>query len=575
MDVIQFVHENNKDYNHESEDLIHQESEMNNKNNKHNLIVILPNNNNKSLNLKSDTKSNEESKKKELNNYDSASNSFTDYSSIDCDSLTDSSNIWQQNGSKRNKDRINDVDGDDDNEMRVVEINLRNENNNTYRPIFNNNANQNEEIQEEQTNINNVNNSVNTDKENEDAYNYEATTFIRPKKSRSKKPLLAEILNNYENENENDNTENEKNEKNEKNENDYEGLKIISRPDRPTTRRGRSQEHGLGTESRNSRESDYVQLSNVPVKKTNSEESKAGLEESKNNADLEIKEELEVFESKKTNHSMTPKLIINNDEDKSSDAPKIVEVFTFEENNSNENEAIYTPPLPIEEENDTIQEENDTVIEDNEYVTIDKIVKSSKENSRQNESINSSFDNKNSNNLPKIKTMYSNVSYMKNTRQASTKTERSLNNNSPYSKYREFQSGRVTMLSNFKDFKLLQNREKYNMSRNTNKSTDSKTTFNTYNSSATLHSRKMNQDELLKSVNRLSYVPKRSFEHQRFTTLHDKFSNVDTNAVSLRLYNSKSHKIKEKKQNDKRPNKSLNKIEIDKMVRILLNLILK
>jgi hypothetical protein len=37
------------------------------------------------------------------NNLLSYSNSFTDYSSIDCDSLTDSSNKWQQNSSLRNR----------------------------------------------------------------------------------------------------------------------------------------------------------------------------------------------------------------------------------------------------------------------------------------------------------------------------------------------------------------------------------------------------------------------------------------------------------------------------------------
>ena len=37
-------------------------------------------------------------------------NSFTDYSSIDWDRLTDSSNKWQQNDLKNEEEMINDID---------------------------------------------------------------------------------------------------------------------------------------------------------------------------------------------------------------------------------------------------------------------------------------------------------------------------------------------------------------------------------------------------------------------------------------------------------------------------------
>jgi hypothetical protein len=528
MDVIQFMHENNKDFN-EKDHLIKQETE---KNNKHNLIVILPNNNNsrvnnniKTQNVKTEEKYNESKKNLHEKNNDSDLNSFTDYSSIDCDSLTDSSNKWQQNDVKNEEEMINDIDDN----LKAKEPN--NSKNNSYRAVLENN-----DVIENDIEENLVNN-----KENDDSF--DKSKLSRPKKSRLK-PLLAEILNSYD-----DSDEKEKNE-------DYtESQKILTRPDRPTTRRGRGQD--FRSDSRNSHESDYVPLSILPIKTSH--------EEPKHDTDFEIKEELEVLES--TRKPLTPKVIINKSDD-SRDQPKIVEVFNFEENSIHEiNEAIYTPPLPIDED--------DTILEENEYVTLDRIVN---ENDKKysNNTNNYKINNNNHNNnfpssLPKIQNSYDN--HVKNSRQTSTKTDRNYSN-SPYSKYHEFQPGRITTLSNLKDYKLLKSRDRHNLSRNTNKSTDSKTTFNTNSSSTMLHSRKMNQEELLKSINRLSYVPKRNFEHQRFTTLHDKFSNVDINAVSLRLYSSKTYRNKEMKHNEK-PAKQLNKIEIDKMVIKMIFLTIK
>ena len=536
MDVIQFMHEN-KDYN-ENDHIIKQESEMNNK---HNLIVILPNiNNNKINNIKThNSKSeikNNQPKNLDLkeNNY-SDSNSFTDYSSIDCESLTDSSNKWQNDIKEIDDEMENNINND---HLKTQEISS---NNNSYRAILENNEVMENNIEE---NIINNNATKQNDYTKENDESFDKSKLARPKKSRSK-PLLAEILNNYD-----ENYEKEKNE-------DYtEPQKILTRPDRPTTRRGRGQD--FRSESRNSQESDYVQLSSLPIKTI--------FQEPKGGTDFEIKEELEVLESTRI-VPLTPKFIINGSDD-STDPPKIVEIFNFEENSIHEiNEAIYTPPLPIDEENDTI-------IEENEYVTLERIVKENEQkysnNFNNNYKINNNSNNNNNynnnlpTNLPKIQSSYDIDNQIKNSRQASTKTERNYSN-SPYSRYHEFQSGRITTLSNLKDYKLLKNRDKHNLSRNTNKSTDSKATFNTCTSSTILHSRKMNQEEMLKSINRLSYIPKRNSEHQRFTTLHDKFSNVDINAVSLRLYSSKTYRNKETKHNE-RPVKQLNKIEIDKMV---------
>ena len=499
MDIIQFLQENNECV--DNENLIKQKIEMN----KHDVSVISDSNRNKPSLINNNTKNNLNLNAKpnysDFNNKESlfASNSFTDYSSIDCESLTDSSNNWTQNN-------------ENDNNINSKRINIRNKNtsynNDDY--IYKseskiNNITENNEVDIQENFLGNDNNKENYEK-----------ILIRPKKSRLKPPLLAEILNNHTDESSGGKSE-EPN---------------LIQYDRPRTRRGKEQD------SQNRYENDYIQLNNCVS--TNS----------KNYHDVEINEELEV--NLKSNQTL-PTAIINSNKYES----KVVEILTFEENTIIDNELIYTPPLPIDEQTSIIMEEIDSNKNHVEYITYDKILTSNKTN-----------NSNNSLGLPKIKNTSRNNNIdkvVKNPKLAQNKPEKNYQN-SPYSKYHEFQSGRVTNLSNFKDYKLLQNREKYNISRNTNKSTDSKTTFNTFNSSLSLHSRKMNQEEILKSVNRLSYVPKRNFEHQKFATLHDKFSNVDINAVSLRLFSSKSHRIKQTQDNSSSKVKCLNKIEIDKMV---------
>jgi hypothetical protein len=443
MDLVQFFQENNEYI--ENEHL----KDMNNPNS---FIVVssIQNNtsssNNKSTKIESSTFKPTTKNKLTINESLFNSNSFTDYSSIDCDSLTDSSNKWQQPNN------------------------------------------------EQQTKLKFVKNNFDDEiKEDLITENIDEMSTPRPRISHHK-PLLAEILNDDEEENE------------------YEKVTIKQpRPDRPRTRRGR------GQELRANNNSNYVQLNDcVTTKRV------------ENNT--EIMEELGIVDS--------------------TTFPKEVEVINFEENDIIvEDESLYTPTLPIDDD-DTITEETESNKNSIEYVTYAKIeLSTSHRNSKINE-VNKS--------LPKI--INQQVKNMK-----LIKTERNYQN-SPYSKLHEFQSGRTTTLSNFKDLKY-NHREKFNVSRTTSKSNDSKSTMNSALSS--LHLRKMNQDELLQSVNRLSNAPKRNLEHQKFQTLHDKFSNVDIDAVSLRLFNSKSHRSKNNLPNQKTGVKCLNKIEIDKMVRIL------